>query len=479
MIRAAHRDVADGFMNEQVIIDTPERPQDKAPAAAPLRPGGTRVARRRRRRRWLAALLVLAGAGGGVYYWQQQGSAAPQSDLIPVAVTRGDVEDLVSALGNLQPRDYVDVGTQVSGQLKEIHVQIGDEVKAGDLVAEIDPVVLNAKVEAGRAQLASLRAQLADKESAQTLAGLQLQRQARLRKDNATSEEAYQSAEAASRSAAAQVDMLKAQIRQTESTLKGDEATLGYTKIYAPMAGTVVSLTGRKGQTLNANQSAPIILRVADLSVMTVQTQVSEADIPKLRLGMDVYFNTLGSPERRWTGKLQQILPTPEIVNNVVLYTALFDVDNPRGELMTQMSAQVFFVVASAKDVVTAPLAALRPVRGGRGAAPSGDAARAERRAARQAAGAGDAATRIPSGRRRPVEAANLGPRPGQRFIATVIGKDGTRSEREVRIGVTNRVTAEIVSGLEAGETIGQPALSAATQGQQSGARRFRPGFRL
>src|SRR5690606_23633523 len=154
----------------------------------------------------------------------------------------------------------------------------------------------------------------------------------------------------------------KSQIEQTESSLKGDEVTLSYTNIYAPISGTVVQLLAKQGQTLNANQITPIILRIADLSTMTVWTQVSEADIPKLELGMPAYFTILGNPDQRWSGTLRQILPTPEIINNVVLYTALFDVPNPDHKLMTQMSAQVFFVSASAQDVVIAPVSALRPV---------------------------------------------------------------------------------------------------------------------
>jgi macrolide-specific efflux system membrane fusion protein len=161
--------------------------------------------------------------------------------------------------------------------------------------------------------------------------------------------------------------MLKAQIEQTESTLRGDEATLGYTKIFSPMNGTVVAINVRQGQTLNTNQSAPIIMRIADLSTMTVWTQVSEADVSKLTLGMKAEFTTLGSGKQRWEGALRQILPTPEIVNNVVLYTALFDVQNPERDLMTQMSAQVFFIVADAKDVLTVPAAALREARPGSG----------------------------------------------------------------------------------------------------------------
>src|SRR5690606_26967102 len=117
----------------------------------------------------------------------------------------------------------------------------------------------------------------------------------------------------------------------------------------------------------NANQTAPIILRIADLDTMTVWTQVSEADVPKLKIGMPAHFTTLGQPNKRWSGKLRQILPTPDVVNNVVLYNALFDVANPGQELLPQMSAQVFFILGEARNVPVVPMAALKPVRGGKG----------------------------------------------------------------------------------------------------------------
>src|SRR6185503_17485715 len=132
---------------------------------------------------------------------------------------------------------------------------------------------------------------------------------------------AFESAEANLQVIDAQIDALRAQIQQIESNLKADQANLGYTKIFAPMAGTVVDIIARQGQTLNANQQAPIILRIADLSTMTVVTQVSEADVAKLKLGVAAYFTTLGQPDRRRIGKLRQILPTPQVVNNVVLYS--------------------------------------------------------------------------------------------------------------------------------------------------------------
>jgi membrane fusion protein, macrolide-specific efflux system len=347
-------------------------------------------------------LLVVAGL---VYWWMNSGSAA--SGALVVTVERGDIEDSVTALGNLQPRDFVDVGAQVSGQLKKLDVDIGDNVKQGQLLAEIDPAVLNTKVEAGRAQLLNLRATLNDKQAQLALAQGQFARQKMLKAANATSTDAYQSAQSAMQSAAAQVAATRAQITQVTATVHGDEVTLGYTKIYAPMTGTVVSVTTKQGQTINANQQAPVILRVADLSTMTVLTQVSEADVPKLRIGMDAYFTILGAPGKRWTGKLRQVLPTPEVVNNVVLYTALFDVENERNDLMTQMTAQVFFVIASKEDALTVPVAALR--------------------------------------RHRPRK--NL-------FKVTVVTPNGAEEEREVTVGVSNRVSAEIVSGLKEGDKV-------------------------
>lgn len=368
-------------------------------------PPAAKTRRTRRSPRLLLAAIILVVPLGLAGWLVADRFTTTAAALTTIEVTRGDLEDTVTALGNLQPLAYVDVGTQVSGQLKAIHVEIGDQVKAGDLLAELDPKLYLARVEADQAQLLAQKAQQVDREAQRDLAALQLARQRRLTKARATSADALEVAEAAARSAAAQVEVLKAEMQQTESTLKGDQANLEYTKIYAPMAGTIVSLTARQGQTLNANQQAPIILRIADLSVMTVTTQVSEADVSRLALGMTAYFTTLGSGETRWTGTLRQILPTPEVVNNVVLYNALFDVDNKDGRLMTQMTAQVFFVVAEARNAVLVPTLALR---------------------------------RQPDGSHR----------------LMVLGADGLGHPRAVTIGVSNRVSTEIVSGLDPGETV-------------------------
>ncbi|MGE0097304.1 MAG: efflux RND transporter periplasmic adaptor subunit [Hydrogenophaga sp.] len=325
----------------------------------------------RRRRPWrlaLVGLVSLAVLGASGYAWYRWGPGAKtESAYITATVQRGDIEDQVSATGSLQPRDYVDVGAQVSGQLRKIHVEVGSEVQAGDLLAEIEAETSQARVDASRAQLRSQQAQMVERELTLAKAERDLQRQKNLMAEEATTTETLQNAETAVKTARVQIQSLKASMEQLQASMRVEEANLKFTKIYAPMAGTVVSITARQGQTLNTNQSAPTLLRIADLSVMTVQTQVSEADVSKLRGGMPVYFTTLGGQGRRWYGELKKIEPTPTVTNNVVLYNALFEVPNQNRSLMTQMTAQVFFVVAEAKDVLVVPMSALTIQRGPQG----------------------------------------------------------------------------------------------------------------
>ena len=453
------------------------------------------------RRRWLVlgVLVLLAVAAGA---WQlYAGAGKTQANYIMATVQRGDIEDLVSATGSLQPRDYVDVGAQVSGLLRKLHVQVGSEVREGDLLAEIDAETSIAKVDASRAQLRSQQAQLAERELALVKAERDLQRQKNLMAEEATTAETLQNAETALQTARVQIQSLKAQMEQLRASTRVDEANLKFTKIYAPMAGTVASITARQGQTLNANQAAPTLLRIADLSVMTVQTQVSEADVSKLRMGMQVYFTTLGSQGRRWYGDLKRIEPTPTVTNNVVLYNALFEVPNPSRNLMTQMTAQVFFIVAEARDVLVAPMAALtlqRNPAGGRepgggapavpqraqGAAPapSADAGAGRPRMDREAfqklseeerqrlrdqrrkereGGAAPGGTAAPGGAAQknataaassgPGARAQRGPRPAK---VKVLGEDGQVEEREVTVGISNRVHAEVLAGLKEGDRV-------------------------
>lgn len=369
------------------------------------------------------ALLILAGAGYGVQLWQRD---AP-IDQPQAQVERADLEELITAQGKLEPKEYVDVGAQVSGQLRDLHVELGDTVRRGQLIAEIDPRIYAARVEADRARLASLEAQLAEQQAQVVYARQVRDRNRALITKNAVSREALEESESALRVAEARAASLRAQIDEARSTLAGDETNLGYTKIYAPMDGTVASQTAREGQTLNANQTAPVILQIANLGTMTVRAQVAEADVPRVRPGMAVSFTTLGSLERRWQATVRQILPTPEVINDVVLYNVLADVDNRDGELMNGMSTQMFFHVASARDVPVIPTAALG------------------RRLRDQDDGASEAYE-------------------VQRLV------DGRPAATPVKVGLMTRTQVEIRAGLAVGDTVILPG-PAAPGGAASGPR--------
>lgn len=349
----------------------------------------------------LGLLALITVIGWSLWFFLQD-----TADLqLPTAkVSRGDLHDRVTATGSLTPINYVDVGAQVSGQLVDLHVEVGSQVEQGQLLAEIDARVLAANVAASRAQLRAQAAQLKDRQAQLKLAQLHFKRQQNLFAQQAVTEEALQQAEAGFLSSQAQVEQLQAQIEQNQSALAADEANLEYTRIVAPISGTVVSISARQGQTLNANQQAPIILQIADLTQMRVETQVSEADISRLRVGMPAYFTTLGSQGQRWHGQLVRIEPTPTVENNVVLYNAPFDVANPDGKLLPQMTAQVFFIVAEAKNALLIPTAALQG-------------------------------------------------RPGQQQVSVVL-PDGSQEVRSVQLGVTDRIQVEVLAGVNEGETL-------------------------
>lgn len=320
----------------------------------------TNIQKRRLRLGTFATLLLLLAAGVGFGF--RPSSTAP--DVETVAIQRGDVQNSVTCLGSLQPKEYVDVGAQVSGQLKQVLVDIGDSVEKGQLLAVIDASTYESKVEADRAELANLNAQLAQEQAELRLAELQNARNADLRTVGAVSQSELDTSDSELAVAKAKIAALRAQIRKAESTLSGDLTSLDYTKIYAPMSGTVIDQTALEGETLNANQAAPEILRIADIQTMTVEAEVTEADVVKIKPGMNAWFSTLGLPDRRWVGTVRKIKPTPVIENDVVLYYVLIDVANDDGVLMTDMTAQVFFVLQEARDVLLAPVASLQQQEG-------------------------------------------------------------------------------------------------------------------
>lgn len=360
-------------------------------------------------------LLVAMASASGVWFYLDtrdalagNGSAGAEASA---EVKLGSIESIVTAQGKLEPKDYVDVGSQVSGEVIKLHVDIGDAVKAGDIIAEIDPDVYEAQVKSSEAQLKMLAAQKAQQEALIKQARWKFERNEKLFKDKAVSKETLEDAEIGLQVAEANLLSLEAQTEQAQSSLDENKTNLNYTKIYAPMNGSVVDRLVEQGETINANQTTPTIVQIANLDIMTAKAQVAEADVMKLQDGMKAYFTTLGSGERRWEGTVRQILPTPEEVNDVVLYNVLVDVDNTDYSLLPGMTTQMFFIQASAENVPLIPANALgRRVR--------------------------EADTEA-----------------GEGYEVEVIGVRGSE-KRVVVIGLSDRTQAAVLSGLQAGERV-------------------------
>ena len=364
-----------------------------------------------KRGKYILTALVLLGIAG-VYFgvFRQAKADIPAAALYEVQ--RADLEDVVTSLGKLEPATYVDVGAQVSGQIQALHVELGSQVLKGDLVAEIDPRTHLAKVEADKATLANLEATLAERQANLVQAQRNYRRDASLRKQNAASELAAQTSETEYKVAQAQVKAVEAQIDQAKATLASNELNLSYTKIYAPITGTVVTLDVKEGQTLNANQTAPQLMRIAVLDTMTVWASVSEADVSKIRVGMDVYFTTIGDTDTRYYAKVQKILPSYTEENDVILYDVTFDVANPEQVFLPAMNTQVFFVRSQARDVLSLPIQILP----------------AENREAKK------------------ISLTVVRPENG--------GKVMREESREVTLGVRTRTAVEITGGLTEGDTV-------------------------
>jgi macrolide-specific efflux system membrane fusion protein len=387
-------------------VDSMVKSDDQVASSRAARPPKWR-ALLKRRSLWLIGALLLAGAGAFGYHWL---FGMAKVHYATAAVVRGDVESTVVAAGIVQPIKYVDVGAQTSGTLKSLKVSRGDIVEEHQLLAEIDPVLANTALTAANATLDNITSQHALKEAQLVLATLQRNRNDTLYARRLISASDRDITQANYGVATADAASLSAQMRLADAAIDTAKANLGYTKITAPLAGEIVSISLLEGQTLNANQQAPNILRIGDISTVTLWAQVSEADIVRVKPGQEVYFTILGD-SKRWNGKVRQILPTPELINNVVFYDVLFDIPNPERELRIQMTAQVFIVLARARDVLLVPVAAV-----------------------------GNAAENTTTTTR-------------------VLKADGTVERRVITIGIKSEIVAEVKDGLTEGEqvVVGEP----------------------
>lgn len=397
----------------------------------------TTVSFRRRALPFLLGAALLALAAWGVKAWVF--TAAPEPGLITTPVRLGDIEDTVLATGTLQAYKMVSVGAQVSGQVKTLAVALGERVEEGQLVAEIDSVTQRNAVRNTEAQFVSAKAQLQAAQVTLKQATLTYQRQKQLHAADAISQADFETAQAGYESAQAAVNTARAQVTQAEIAADTARANLDYTRITSPMAGQVVAIVTEEGTTVNANQSTPTIIKVADVATMTVKAQISEADVPSVKAGQKVYFTILGEPDVRHAATLRAIEPGPDSLSDsasgassssssgsssgasstAIYYNGLFDVPNPDGKLRISMTAQVNIVRGEARGVLTLPSAAL----GRRGA--------------------------------------------DGWYTVRVVDAQGRSETRQVRAGLNNNVTAQIVDGLAEGDQVvlGDGALAGAASG--------------
>ena len=391
--------------------------------------------------RWITIALGLV-ALGVVAKWQFFPAAQPPSFVTATATTT-DLQDTVLATGVLQAFKQVSVGAQVSGQVKVLHVALGDKVKAGQLIAEIDSVPQQNTQRNAEAALANVQAQLRAQQATQAQTALALQRQKELFAADAGARADLESAQAANDLALANVDGLKAQILQAQVTVDTAKVNMGYTRIVAPIDGQVVAIVTQQGQTVNANQSTPTIIKLAQTETMTVKTQISEADVTRVKIGQKVYFTILGEPDKRYTATLRSIEPAPDSIltdtttsttssttSTAIYYNGLFDAPNPDGKLRISMTAQVQIVRADAPGALTIPATALGP-RGKDGS-----------------------------------------------YTVRVVGADGQAQPRSIKVGLNTNVSVQVLEGLVEGDkvVIGDAATAPSKPGAQGG---MRPPMRL
>ncbi|WP_145551141.1 efflux RND transporter periplasmic adaptor subunit [Yersinia intermedia] len=377
------------------------------------------VTRSKRRIIGLAVLLLIAG---GVLLFRLISPADKPAYIAAAAETR-TLEQTVLADGTIKAQKQVTVGAQVSGQIKALHVTLGQQVEKGQLVAEIDDLTQQNALKDAEEALKNVLAQRAAKVATQKNNQLTYQRQQQILAKGLGVRADFDSAKATLESTQAEITALDAQIAQAEIAVNTAKLNLGYTKISSPITGTVVAIPVEEGQTVNAVQSAPTIIKVAQLDTMTIEAQISEADVVKVKAGMPVYFTILGEPEQRFSATLRAIEPAPDSINDetttttssssssststsstAIYYNGLFDVANPNGALRISMTAQVYIVLNKAENAVVIPATALENVKG--------------------------------------------------KYQVQVVSDNGSIRWREVAVGLNNNVDAQILSGLQAGEQV-------------------------
>lgn len=310
-------------------------------------------------KRWRTRLIVVAVLVAAGIAWRLTHQPAPPPPPPSGIVALADITQTVQAAGVLQAKTKVDVGAQVSGQIQTLHVQLGEQVKKGQLLVSLDPELARSDVTQAEAALAQARAQLDSSKVDAEAARRELARQRRMLGGQATAAIEAEKAETDLAKIEAALRGQAATVARLEAELENRKLRLSYTRITAPMDGTVVNLPVQAGQTVIAVQVTPVMLTLADLDTITVRAKVPEADIQSIRLGQVARFSTLSGEDKRYEGKLRVIQPVPERAGNAVFYNVLFDVDNHDRALFSDMTVQVDIETGSVKQVPAMPIVAL------------------------------------------------------------------------------------------------------------------------
>ena len=367
-------------------------------------------------KRWRLRLVVIALlAAAGAAWWLTRKPPAPPVPPSGV-VALADITQTVQAAGVLQAKTRVDVGAQVSGQIQTIHVQLGQQVKKGDLLVSLDPELARSDVAQAEASVAQASAALDSRRIDADAARRELKRQQRLLAGQATSGNEAEKAEVELAKIEADLRGQAATVARLQADLDKRKVNLSYTRITAPMDGTVVNLPVQVGQTVISVQITPVILTLADLDTITVRTKVPEADVQAIKVGQVARFSTLSGEGKRYEGKVRVIQPVPERAGNAVFYNVLFEVDNRDRALFSDMTVQVDIETGSARQVPAVPIVALGE-RGKDG-----------------------------------------------RFTVTVLDAANQQTPRQVKVGLQDGAKVQVVDGLKAGEKVllAPPSASAA-----------------
>ncbi|HCV64177.1 MAG TPA: efflux transporter periplasmic adaptor subunit [Serratia sp.] len=364
------------------------------------------------------ALLVILAL---VAVFSLQSSSQTASVTAPARL--GDIENAVLATGKLDAIERVNVGAQVSGQVKSLKVKLGDRVTKGQPIADIDDLPQRNDLRNAEAALNVAKADLQAKQALLKQAESRFKRQKRMLSDEAGSREDFEAAEATLAATRAELIALNARIVQAQIEVDKKKVDLSYTRILAPMDGIVIAVITQQGQTVNANQSAPTIVKLAQLDVMTIKAQISEADITRVSQGQKAYFTIFSEPDKRYDATLRTVELAPESVmkddsisggssssgsgtsNASVYYNALLDVPNPDNRLRIAMTAQVSLLLGEAKNALLVPMQAVHKTA-------------------------------------------------DKKQQVQVLTADNRLEMREVKTGITNNVDIQILSGLKAGENV-------------------------